>query len=135
VSALEIDHEEPTRGHGITEVGDERGFISPDGANLFSPERTEHAPAVRHLAEMLYHEDRSRYLGIIRSALFELPSEVEEDGAALAREPAGRARLPHLGRGALRSMHRPPRTRPGHGPHRRPSRAKVRSPLASPCKR
>jgi hypothetical protein len=78
VTPLDIDHEEPTRGHGITEVGDERGFISPDGANLFAPERTEHAPAVRNLAEMLFHEDRSRYLGIIRSALFELPSEVEE---------------------------------------------------------
>jgi len=78
VIPLEIDHEEPTRGHGITEVGDERGFVSPDGANLFAPERTEHAAAVRHLAEMLFHEDRSRYLGIIRSALFELPSEVEE---------------------------------------------------------
>lgn len=78
VHALEIDHEEPTRGHGITETGDERGFISPDGANLFNPEHAEHAPAVRHLAEMLFHEDRSRYLGIIRSALFELPSEVEE---------------------------------------------------------
>ena len=78
VAPLDIDHEEPTRGHGVTEVGDERGFVSPDGANLFSPERTEHAPAVRNLAEMLFHEDRSRYLGIIRSALFELPSEVEE---------------------------------------------------------
>jgi hypothetical protein len=78
VKPLEIDHEEPTKGHGITEVGDERGFIAPDGANLFSPERTEHAIAVRRLAEAIYHDDRDRYLGIVRSALFELPSEVEE---------------------------------------------------------
>ncbi len=78
VNPLDIDHEEPTKGHGITEVGDERGFIAPDGANLFSPERTEHANAVRRLAEAIYHDDRDRYLGIVRSALFELPSEVEE---------------------------------------------------------
>jgi hypothetical protein len=78
VKPLEIDHEEPTKGHGITEVGDERGFISPDGANLFAPERTEHAIAVQRLAETLYVDDVSRYQGIIRSALFELPSEVEE---------------------------------------------------------
>ena len=78
VKPLDIDHEEPTKGHGITEVGDERGFITPDGANLFDPERNEHALAVRRLAEAIYFDDRDRYLGIVRSALFELPSEVEE---------------------------------------------------------
>jgi hypothetical protein len=78
VRPLEIDHEEPTGGHGVTEVGDERGFVSPDGANLFLPEHTEHAVAARRLAEVLFLDDPSRYLGIIRSALFELPSEVEE---------------------------------------------------------
>jgi hypothetical protein len=78
VKPLDIDHEEPTKGHGMTEVGDERGFISPDGANIFSPERTEHANAVRRLAEALYVDDADRFAGIIRSALFELPSEVEE---------------------------------------------------------
>jgi hypothetical protein len=78
VQPLDIDHEEPTKGHGIGDIGDERGFLSPDGANLFSPERSEHAVAARRLAEVLYVDDPSRYLGIIRSALFELPSEVEE---------------------------------------------------------
>jgi hypothetical protein len=78
VRPLDIDHEELTKGHGITEFGDERGFISPDGANLFSPDRTEHALAVRRLAEALYVDDADRFAGIIRSALFELPSEVEE---------------------------------------------------------
>jgi len=79
VRPLEIDHEEPTRGHGITETGDERGFGSPDGNYLFSPEREEHAPAARRLAETLFLDDQARYLGIVRSALFELSSEVEED--------------------------------------------------------
>jgi hypothetical protein len=78
VTPLDIDHEEPTRGHGIGDMGDERGFLSPDGANLFSPERSEHAVAARRLAEVLFIDDQDRYLGIIRSALFELPSEVEE---------------------------------------------------------
>ncbi len=79
VRPLDIDHEEPTKGHGIGDIGDERGFLSPDGAHLFNPVRSEHAFAVRSLAELLYLEDRNRYLGIIRSALFELPSEVEEE--------------------------------------------------------
>jgi hypothetical protein len=78
VRPLDIDHEEPTRGHGVGDVGDERGFLAPDGANLFSPERSEHAIAARRLAEILYLDDRDRYFGLIRSALFELPSEVEE---------------------------------------------------------
>jgi len=78
VTPLDIDHEEPTAGHGIGDMGDERGFLSPDGANLFSPERSEHAVAARRLAEVLFIDDPDRYLGIIRSALFELPSEVEE---------------------------------------------------------
>ncbi|HEX4823695.1 MAG TPA: DUF6178 family protein [Candidatus Polarisedimenticolaceae bacterium] len=79
VRPLEIDHEEPTRGHGVTEAGDERGFVAPDGSHLFAPEHTEHAPAGRRLAEILFLDDQARYLGIVRSALFELPSEVEEE--------------------------------------------------------
>ena len=78
VTPLDIDHEEPTKGHGVTDFGDERGFIAPDGANLLSPERSEHAMAARKLADVIYLDDRDRYLGIVRSALFELPSEVEE---------------------------------------------------------
>lgn len=78
VKPLDIDHEEPTRGHGVTETGDERGIVSPDGANMLSPDRSEHALAVRRLAEVLFFDNRDRYLGIVRSALFELPSEVEE---------------------------------------------------------
>lgn len=78
VHTLDIDHEEPTQGHGITETGDERGFISPDGGHLFSPEHEEHGIAARRLAEVLFLDDQPRYAGLIRSALFELPSEVEE---------------------------------------------------------
>jgi hypothetical protein len=80
VLPLEIDHEEPTRGHGITETGDERGFVSPDGAHLFAPERSEHAVAVRRFAEALYRDSRDHYLGLVHSAKFDLPSELEENG-------------------------------------------------------
>jgi len=78
VKPLDIDHEEPTKGHGIGDTGDERGFLAPDGNNLFNPDRSEHVAAVRKLADVIYLDDRDRYLGIVRSALFELPSEVEE---------------------------------------------------------
>ena len=78
VRALEIDHEEPTRGHGVTEIGDDRGFVAPDGAHVLVPERSEHAIAARRLAEVLFLDDRARYQGIVRSALFEMASEVEE---------------------------------------------------------
>ncbi len=78
VHPLEIDHEEPTKGHGLTEIGDERGFLSPDGAHLFSPTIPEHAPAARRFAEILYRDDQERYLGIVHAAKFELPSELEE---------------------------------------------------------
>jgi hypothetical protein len=78
VKPLDIDHEELTKGHGISDTGDERGFLAPDGNNLFSPDRSEHVAAVRKLADVIYLDDRDRYLGIVRSALFELPSEVEE---------------------------------------------------------
>ena len=80
VRPLDIDHEEPTSGHGVTETGDERGFVSPDGAHLFAPERSEHAVAVRRFAETLYRDSRDHYVGLVHSAKFDLPSELEENG-------------------------------------------------------
>lgn len=78
VRSIAIDHEEPTRGHGLTEAGDELGAMSPDGAYRFSPERTEHQMAVRRFAEALFLDDQPRYLGLVRAALWELPSALEE---------------------------------------------------------
>ena len=80
IRPLEIDHEEPTQGHGITETGDERGSISPDGAYMLSPERTEHALPARRFLEMLFLDNEARYRGLVRAALYELPSEIEETG-------------------------------------------------------
>jgi hypothetical protein len=75
---IEIDHEEPTRGHGETEAGDERGFLSPDGNHRFSPSIPEHAPAVRRFAEIFFHEQQKRYLRVIWESSVELPAELEE---------------------------------------------------------
>lgn len=77
-SAIEIDHEEPVKGHGETESGDERGFLSPDGNFRFSPSIPEHAPAVRRFAELFFREQQSRYRRIVWEAGVSLPSEIEE---------------------------------------------------------
>lgn len=77
-TAIDIDHEEPTKGHGETEAGDERGFVSPDGNWRFSPSIPEHAPAVRRFAELFYRSQQERYLRILWDAANTLPSEVEE---------------------------------------------------------
>lgn len=78
VAPIEIDHEEPVDGHGETEAGTESGFVSPDGAHRFRPAHAEHASAIRRFAEAFFHDDQPRYFGILRSALREVPSEVEE---------------------------------------------------------
>ena len=75
---IEIDHEEPTRGHGETEAGDERGFLSPDGNFRFSPSIPEHAPAVRRFAEIFFHEQQKRYMRVLWESGVELPAELEE---------------------------------------------------------
>lgn len=79
VSQIETDHEEPVAGHGETEAGGDRGFVSPDGAHRFSPAIPEHAPAVRRLAEAFFRDDQRRYLRTLWEARMELPAEIEED--------------------------------------------------------
>jgi hypothetical protein len=78
VKPIEIDDAEPTRGHGETEAGNELGFLSPDGSHRFSPTIAEHAPAVRRIAEVFYHDQQERYLRTIWAAQWELTSELEE---------------------------------------------------------
>lgn len=78
VSQVEFDDQIPSRGSGETESGDERGFVSPDGFHRFCPERQEHAPAVRKMAEILFHDEPERYQRLLIDALWLLPSELEE---------------------------------------------------------
>ncbi len=73
------DGEPPDRhGHGETESGTESGFLLPDGYHRFAPVIPEHAPAIRRLAEMFIQENPERYHRVIWSAMWDLPSEIEE---------------------------------------------------------
>ncbi len=78
VTAIETDDQVPIHGPGESEAGTERGFVSPDGWHRFAPERSEHAPAVRRLAEMLFTEEPGRYQRLIWEAISGLDSEIEE---------------------------------------------------------
>lgn len=57
---------------------EEHAFASPDGDHVFHPEVPEHARAVRLLAELFFREQRQRYAEVVYAALWELPSELEE---------------------------------------------------------
>src|SRR5262245_34988386 len=78
VTQIPIDDAEPTQGHGETEMGTELGFLSPDGSHRFSPTIPEHAPAVRRIAEVFFHDQQERYLRTIWAAQWELTAEIEE---------------------------------------------------------
>jgi hypothetical protein len=78
VEQIPIDDAEPVHGHGETEAGTELGFVSPDGSHRFAPTIPGHAPAVRRMAEVFFHDQRERYARVLWAALWELPSELEE---------------------------------------------------------
>jgi len=60
VTPLDIDHEEPTKGHGIGDMGDERGFLSPDGAKA----------AVRHGLSIWIHDLKEKKARLILGDTF-----------------------------------------------------------------
>jgi hypothetical protein len=74
VRPLESEGLEDPRGTGQTEAS----WVSPDGFHRFDPIAAEHAPAIRRLLEVFFTTEPDRYFGILRSAEFELPSEIEE---------------------------------------------------------
>jgi len=78
VRQIEIDDTPSIHGHGETEAGTEEGLLSPDGYYRFSPTIPSHASAARRIAEVFFHDDRERYERVLWGALYELPSEVEE---------------------------------------------------------
>jgi len=78
VSQIEIDDTPSPHGHGETEAGTEEGFLAPDGWHRFSPTISSHAAAVRQIAETLMQDDSERYERVVRDALWEMPSELEE---------------------------------------------------------
>ena len=78
VSQIEFDDQIPIHGAGEGDMGDERGFAGPDSFHRFSPERQEHAPAVRKMVDLLFRNEPERYQRLLMDALWQLPSELEE---------------------------------------------------------
>lgn len=77
-SQIKYEDGADVHGHGVSEVGTEKGAVTPDGYYYFRPTVSEHLPAVRRLLEILYREFPERYQRAIWSAMWELPSELEE---------------------------------------------------------
>jgi Family of unknown function (DUF6178) len=65
-------------GSGISESGDDRGQVTPDGHYRFLPSIVEHAPAIRRILQLLFVDDRARYDRLLWQALWETSAELEE---------------------------------------------------------
>jgi len=78
VEQIEYEDSPEKHGHGEGDAGTELGTMTPDGYHRFAPAIQEHVPAVRRLLELFLAEQGERYQRLLWSALWELPSEVEE---------------------------------------------------------
>lgn len=78
VEQIEYEDRAEVHGHGEGEAGTEKGFLTPDGYHRFSPAISEHAAAIRRLLQIFYESQGDRYQRILWLALWELPSELEE---------------------------------------------------------
>jgi hypothetical protein len=78
VEQMEYEDSPEVHGHGESETGSERGFVTPDGYHRFSPAIAEHAAAIRGLLQLFYQELPERYQRAIWAAQWELPAELEE---------------------------------------------------------
>lgn len=65
-------------GHGLSEAGETRGLVTPDGGYRFSPLIPEHAAPIRRLLQFMYVEQADRYFEILWATRSDLPSEIEE---------------------------------------------------------
>jgi hypothetical protein len=78
IEQMEYEDTAEVHGHGESETGSERGFVTPDGYHRFTPTIAEHAPAIRRLLQMFYQEQPELYQRAIWAAQWELPAELEE---------------------------------------------------------
>lgn len=76
---IEFEDTPEQHGHGQTEAGDERGFVTPDGNYRFNPTRHEQAPAIGKLLQLFFLEQRERYGRLAWESTFQLESELEEE--------------------------------------------------------
>lgn len=79
VEQMEYEDRADIHGHGESEAGSEKGFMTPDGEHRYSPSIPDHAAAIRGLLQLFYREQPDRYELAIRSARWELKSELEEN--------------------------------------------------------
>jgi hypothetical protein len=79
VDQMEYEDSPEVHGHGESEAGSERGFVTPDGYYRFAPSIPEHAAAIRRILQIFYHEFPDRYQNAIWAAKWELPGELEEE--------------------------------------------------------
>jgi hypothetical protein len=79
VEQMEYEDRADVHGHGESEAGSEKGFMTPDGEHRFSPSIPDHAAAIRALLQLFYREQPDRYQQAIWSARWELTSELEEN--------------------------------------------------------
>jgi hypothetical protein len=78
IEQIEYEDSAEVHGHGESETGSERGFVTPDGYYRFSPSIPEHASAIGKLLQFFYQSQPQRYQEIIWTAQWELPLELEE---------------------------------------------------------
>lgn len=78
IESIEPEDMPEVHGAGHTEMGDERGMISPDGNYRLSPVIAEHAHAAARIVQIFYLDQPARYRQALWAAVMELPAEVEE---------------------------------------------------------
>ncbi|ANM29481.1 hypothetical protein ABI59_07620 [Acidobacteria bacterium Mor1] len=79
IEQVEIEDTPEVKGPGLSESGDERGGISPDGYHRLSPEIPEHAAAARAMLQVFYSDQPERYERVLTGSLWTLPAELEEE--------------------------------------------------------
>ncbi|MCP3982570.1 MAG: hypothetical protein GY716_25040 [bacterium] len=78
IEQIEYEDDPGKHGHGQGDAGTEQGLMTPDGYHRFSPEITEHGPAIRRMLQIFFTDNAERYQRIMWLSMWELPSELEE---------------------------------------------------------
>jgi hypothetical protein len=73
------DENVEVKGTDLTESGDERGAVSPDGSFRFNTPRSEHAQAAQKVLRTLFVEEPKRYADLLWHVRAALPSVLEEE--------------------------------------------------------
>jgi len=80
IEPLEFEDGADVHGHGLGDAGTAEGATMPDGHHRYSPTNPEHGPAAQRILQIFYVSQPERYERAVWAALWELPSELEEEG-------------------------------------------------------